>query len=423
MMLPFMGGLTASAAPTKADDTITGNVTDDLIRYIGFGSKQAGGPGDKACGDWMAGELVKAGFEIERQSVSVPSFAPARTELVSGDAKANVWPQPIVMPTSAEGISARIVRVDAAGRASAPLDGAIALIDLPHGRWSSALSKAIWAPTKAAFAAGAVAAVIITNGPSGKVIALNTDGRKPMFAGPTALIAPEDAAPFLAAAMAGETATLYLTGESSRRPAFNFVGRIDRGKGRWLIVSTPRSGWFTCAGERGGGVAAWLAIARWAAAAVTSHNLAFVCNSGHEYEYLGAEESMKAMAPKPAETDFWLHLGANLAARDWHEITGAPMPLPGTDAQRYLVTSPALLPAARELFAGLSGLEAPYSSQDLSAGELTGIIAAGYPSVAGIFGIHRFHHVAEDDARCVVAAAVAETTTAFQRLLVAALKI
>ncbi|WP_308909100.1 hypothetical protein [Pseudokordiimonas caeni] len=423
MMLPFMGGLTASAAMAKADDSVTGNVADDLARYIGFGSKQAGGPGDNACGDWMAGELVKAGFKIERQSVSVPSFAPARTELVSGGARANVWPQPIVMPTGAEGITARIVRVDAAGRASKPLEGAIALIDLPHGRWSSALSKAVQAPTKAAFAAGAVAAVIITNGPSGKVIALNTDGRQPMFAGPTALIAPEDAGPFLAAAMAGETATLYLTGESSRRPAFNFVGRIDRGKGRWLVVSTPRSGWFTCAGERGGGVAAWLAIARWAAVAVTSHNLAFVCNSGHEYEYLGAEESMKAMVPKPVETDFWLHLGANLAARDWHEITGSPMPLPGTDAQRYLVTSPALLPAARELFAGLSGLEAPYSSADLSAGELTGIIAAGYPSVAGIFGLHRFHHVAEDDARCVVAAAVAETTTAFQRLLAAALKI
>src|SRR3546814_15997095 len=62
--------------------------------------------------------------------------------------------------------------------------------------------------------------------------------------------------------------------------------------------------------------------------------------------------------------------------------------------------SPPLLPAARRLFAGLAGLESPYSSDALSAGELSAIIAAGYASVAGVFGLHRFHHVAGDGARC-----------------------
>jgi hypothetical protein len=46
-------------------------------------------------------------------------------------------------------------------------------------------------PIEAAFAAGAKAVVAITNGPTNKVIALNADGRKPMFAGPVALLAPE----------------------------------------------------------------------------------------------------------------------------------------------------------------------------------------------------------------------------------------
>src|SRR3546814_5780937 len=63
-----------------------------------------------------------------------------------------------------------------------------------------------------------------------------------MFAGPVALMAPGYAAPFFARAMRGVRATLHLTGTSGRPPAFNFVGRIDRGKRRWLAVSTPRSG-------------------------------------------------------------------------------------------------------------------------------------------------------------------------------------
>jgi hypothetical protein len=184
-----------------------------------------------------------------------------------------------------------------------------------------------------------------------------------------------------------------------------------------LVISTPRSGWYVCAGERGPGIAAWLWLARWASKAVQGYNLAFVCNTGHEYEYLGAAEALKTFTPKPAQTQFWLHLGANVAARDWHEGLGQWQPLPSADTQRYLALSPALVPLAREVFAGHPGLEAPYSSDTLSAGELVEIMAAGYAPAAGVFGIHRFHHVADDDARCVSAASVAATAAAFQRLI------
>ena len=397
---------TASAAESAAADA----VERDLTRYIGFGSKQAGGDGDNRCGEWLASELEANGFAIERHTLSVPFFEPDRCALVCGDASAARWPHPIVRPTGAEGLHGPLVRVDSAGLSSAPLEGAIALVALPFGRWSTALSPAIRAPIEAAFAGGARAAVAITNGPTGRIIALNTDGRTPM-------LAPADAAPFLAAAARGDTATLHLAGRGGRRPAFNFVGRIDRGKGRWLVVSTPRSGWFTCAGERGGGIAAWLHLARWASVHARDHDLAFLCNSGHEYQYLGAEESLDAIAPDPRRTAFWLHLGANLASRDWHEAVGEAWPLPGTDSQRYLVVSPELLPAARQAFAGLAGLEAPYGSDALSAGELTNVIDAGYAPVAGVFGIHRYHHVAGDDARCVAPARVAATTAAFRRLV------
>ncbi|WP_417320167.1 hypothetical protein [Emcibacter sp.] len=417
-LLPLTAASVARAtANTDSVPNRTDRIKEDLDKYIGFGMKQAGGAGDNACGDWMASELEQAGFIIERQTMSVPFFTPQRCELTSGASRATVWPQPIVIPTGPDGITGKIVRVDAAGQAQGSLEGAIALVDLPHRRWSTALSKAIRAPIETAFTTGAKAVVAVTNGPSGKVIALNTDGRKPMFRGPVALLAPKEANPFFAAATGGQNATLYLTGEGGQRDAFNFVGRIDRGKKRWLAVSTPRSGWFGCAGERGPGIAAWLTLARWASLKVKDHNLAFICNSGHEYQYLGAEEALHKIAPAPEETSFWLHLGANIAAQDWHEVVGKMMPLPGADSQRYLVTSPPLLPIARKLFAGQVGLEAPYSSEQLSAGELTNVIDAGYPSVAGVFGIHRFHHVIDDDSRCVSADNVAAATTAFRQLL------
>ncbi|MBI1406259.1 MAG: hypothetical protein GC145_09055 [Caulobacter sp.] len=407
-----------AAAAVEGKGPVVEAVAADLAAYIGFGVKASGGEGDAASGRWLAAELAAAGFAVEQSALSVPWFRPGTCEITAGGSRASLWPQPIVRPTPEAGVSGPLVRIDASGRADAPLAGAIALVDLPYGRWSSTLSKAIRGPVEAAFTGGALAAVIVTHGPTGKVIALNADGRAPMFAGPVGLLAPAEAGPFLAAAQRRETATVTLSGEGGRREAFNVVGRLDRGKDRWLVVSTPRSGWFGCAGERGGGIAALLDLARWAPGAFPDHNLAFLSNSGHEYENLGAEEALKAAAPRPAQTTFWLHLGANLAARDWHEGLAGLWPLPGTDSQRYLVVSPPLVPAARRLFSGLAGLEAAYPSDKLSAGELTAILAAGYPSVAGVFGVHRFHHVVDDDARCVDAAAVAATIGAFRRLMI-----
>lgn len=418
----FLAGAAAvplTAATTEHADP-HGSVAEDLARYISFGNKQSGSAGDNGCGDWLADELVRAGFAVEKRAISVPCFTPGRCVISIADTEAALWPQPIVVQTPGKGVSGRLVRVDGAGRANAPLDQAIALVDLPYGRWSSALTPSIRRPIDAAFSGGARAAVVVTNGPTGKVIALNAHGGGPMFAGPVGLIAPADAAPFLAGAMRHERATVTLTGQGGRRSAFNVVGRLDRGKGRWVVVSTPRSGWFCCAGERGGGIAAWLDLARWAPGALPDYDFAFISNSGHEYENLGAEVSLRAVAPRPPLTHFWLHLGANLAARDWHDGLFGLSPLPGTDSQRYLVVSPTLLAAARGFFAGLAGLEAPYLSTALSAGELTPIIAAGYRSVAGVFGVHRFHHVADDDARCVPPAPVARTITAFRRLLIEA---
>ncbi|WP_282008712.1 hypothetical protein [Brevundimonas aveniformis] len=401
----------SSASPSPA------SIEADLLRYVAFGNKRAGGPGDTACGEWLAGELEQAGYVVTRQTFSAPYFETSRSQLSCGDATVAVYPQPIVRPTGPGGVTGPLVRVDAAGRFAGTMQGAIALVDLAFGRWSSMLSRAARGPIEAAFAAGAVAAVAITNGPTGKVIALNADGRQPMFDGPVALIAPQDAGPFLAAAMERCEARLIVEGEGGQRPAFNLVGRLDRGLGRWIAVSTPRSGWFGCAGERGPGVAAWLDVARWAPAALPDFDLALICNTGHEYEYLGAAEAMHEIAPAVEATRFWLHIGANVASRDWHELPAGWSPLPNVDVQRVLSISPELLPLARSIFAGQLGYEAPVSSSVLSAGELDEVIRAGYSPAAGVFGIHRYHHVAEDDERCLNPEGTVAAADGFRRLL------
>ena len=418
LALAAMPGVAMADDAVGADGAVLAQVAADLDHYIGFGIKASGGAGDNAAGAWLQHELEGAGFLVERQAFDAPWFDVAAASLQVADTTAPLLPQAIVVPTGPAGGSGPLVRVDPVAGAGAPLNGAIALLDLPAGRWSSALAKPIREPVTAAFAAGAVAVAIVTNGPSGAALALNADGGKAMFAGPVAVLAPKQARRFLVGAGRQERAAMILHGRSGRRAAFNLIGRIDRGKDRWVVVSTPRSGWFGCAGERGPGVAAWLALARWAGKAMPDHNLAFVCNSGHEYENLGSEKALDAAAPAPDRTALWLHLGANVAARDWHEPGGGLLlPLPSADPQRFLVTSPALVPAARRAVAGLAGLEMAYPTGQGTAGELTNILAAGYGPVAGIFGAHRFHHAVDDDARCVHPPLVVPVIRACQALI------
>lgn len=410
-------GVKAVAAADDVPSPAVERVRTDLLRYVGFGIKASGGPGDNACGEWLESELQKQGFKVDRQIISVPFFEEKRGELVSAGHTAPVIPQAIVVSTPDSGVTGRIVRVDPQLPQKQSLSGAIALIDLPFARHSTALEKPVQVGMNLAVAGGARAAVLITNGPSNLAIALNADGNKPMFPIPTAILAPETAQAFLVAAEQGETATLYLTGKGGRRDAFNLLGRMDRGKSKWIVVSTPRSGWFVCAGERGPGIAVWLSLARWAPAALKNHNLAFICNSAHEYEYLGAGKSLKTDIPKPEDTAIWLALGAAIAARDWHELPSNLLPLPSADPQRFLVVSPSIRELARKAFAGQPGIEAPYETQQFTAGELTSVHEAGYKTVAGFFGVHRFHHTKADNERCLAAEPTWQAVLGCQTLL------
>ncbi len=393
------GGLAAlpAQADTPLDDTWRQAV---LERYFGFGDKASGGPGDTAVGAWLEAELTRAGYQCGRQSFTTPFFDVAEATLSVEGHTAPVIPQAIVTPTGPDGLAAPLK----SAHGDARLDGAVALIVLPSRRWSSALDGLIQSELTNVRARGAAGAVLVTTGPSGDAIALNAPARRDPGAVPTAVLAPSDSGPFLDAATDGRTGRLVITGQGGERPAFNLTARLDRGAGRSLVLSTPRSGWFGCAAERGSGIVVWLEAALWLAGRRDDLDVDLVAISGHEYENLGGEAYLHHHAPPPDRTRLWVHVGANLAARDWHEY-GRPMPpLPGPDSQRYLLASPDVADAFTRAYAGQPGLEAVYpATVGNSAGELTNILRAGYPSAAGFFGAHRFHHSRNDDMRCVSA--------------------
>lgn len=381
-------------AAAAADPFSEAALAETLARYVGFGVKHSGSAEDNACGDWMEATLRDAGFRTWRQSYDAPYFTPAESRLSAGDVAEPLVPLAPVVPATVTGPLAL--------QSGATPRGAIAVARLAHRRWSTAVTPEVRRVIDQAARDGAAALLIVTEGPTGKAVALNVeaDARWPL---PVAVLAPDS----LRKLTMGATATYAVRGEAGRRPCFNVLGELDRGAGKRIVISTPRSAWTIAGGERGPGVAVWTALARWAPRALRRHDLTFLCNSGHEYENLGAARLLHGEhAPPVAGTHLWAHLGAGFAARDWHEYGPLLMPLPSADPQRFLFGSEALVPTLAEAFRGLPGLEVARPTSLGVAGELGNIVGAGYPRVFGMFGAHRFHHVAEDDARCIDAAMV-----------------
>ncbi|MBL0421488.1 hypothetical protein JI739_14110 [Ramlibacter sp. AW1] len=388
----------------------------DLARHAGFGVKVSASRGDAATAAWIEERLAALGFSIERHATPVPVFEPIDCRLQGEHAQAPVYAQAPYATTGPEGWSAPLVVVRTA--ADAPgARGAIAMIVLPHGRHASLASPPVAPLLQAVQAAGARAAVIVPTGPTDDVVAFNARLDAPA-ALPLAVLAPRLAAPFLAQATTGLAVRLLLHGRVQAGSTDTLCARLRRGP-RWLCLSTPRTGWFTCASERGTGTAAFLALAAWAVRRFPEHSL-FAMNTGaHEYHFAGAH-AVLASAPPPADVAAWAHLGAGLAARDRLEFRGQSHPLPSADSNRFTMATPALHAAAEQAFAGLAGLElvrAPVGT----ASELGAVVERGYGRAFAVLGLPRVFHTPQDDLPAVDAALLAPVVQAHARLIEAAL--
>lgn len=83
-----------------------------------------------------------------------------------------------------------------------------------------------------------------------------------------------------------------------------------------VVVMTPRSGWYQCVSERGGGLACWLEIMQAVAEVRPARTVRFIASSGHELGHLGLDRFLEDEAGLVKSAAAWVHLGANIGAAD-----------------------------------------------------------------------------------------------------------
>ncbi|HEY2049869.1 MAG TPA: hypothetical protein VGH03_11030 [Caulobacteraceae bacterium] len=401
-MMAAAGTVGAGASPGAA-------MLEDVRAYDAMGEHRTATPADHAASQWLRRRLGAAGLQAELQHFEVPLFVPERRELRLADGVMPVFPAWPVVQTPAAGIVAPLASHDAPS-----LAGKIAVVSLPRapGLWEAPGMGEVALEVCRRGPRGVIA---ITEGPTGEVVAMNAVPTRFDWPVPVVLAGGRDGARLTALAASGAEATLVSTGAfTPKAQAANVVARRP-GEGRAIVISTPKSGWFHCAGERATGLAVFLHLADW----LSRHSraeLLFVAFAGHELNYHGGAAFMADGAPPADQVRLWMHIGANAAMQPLRVSLGAAAPDPGGSPRRRVTATPAALDAARRAFGPAAGYDTVAEMNEATAvGEPSIIRHAGYPVMAGIIGANPLFHTPLDRADVVTTPAELETVAAAAR--------
>jgi hypothetical protein len=384
----------------------------EVVEYDNFGEHRVGGPADDATTEWLSRKLADGGLAVTRQPFSYPLYTPIVSAIDLGTARIETFPAWPPASTGPDGLKALLAPASADD-----LSGKIALIDFAYGPGAAWSARGLGGEVMAALARGAVAAIVITEGPTGGVIALNAEPEKFAWPKPVVIAAGKDRDVLSAAAATLQEVMLTSTGQvKTDAVADNVVGRRS-GTGKTVVITTPKSGWFNCAGERGTGIALFLEAARWLVRE-TDCDLLFGCSSGHEIDYMGSHLFMKENAPAARDTRLWLHIGANAAVQATDTSSGTVRFL-GTPGPAQLTVSEHLVPQAASAFEGLPGYDKPIVfSEKTALGELEVFQRGGYSDVVGMLGAWPLFHTRADRAAVATSPSVlASVGRAMQNLL------
>lgn len=303
--LPFRSR-TAAAQASRADAERRERVADVFRAYHFQGSHRTATPVDNDSAQWLAGEASRAGADVTPRRFTLDRIDLHACFVESGTVKRESVPFFDGGTTRPEGIT---------GRLGAPeSDRPIALVTLNSAAISSE-GRSIAALRRRS---GVEAIVAITEGGKPGLCPSNAASFLEPYGVPVLQVS-STAKDWLTGIAQGST-TVRVVVDASRTSAAadNIVASI-RGRRSELppvVVMTPRSGWWQCVSERGGGLACWLEIMRAVAAARPDRTVRFVASSGHELGHLGLDAFLREEPSLVKGAHAWVHLGANIGAAE-----------------------------------------------------------------------------------------------------------
>ena len=270
--------------------------------YEEQGFHRTGTDVDRISGNWLANEVRQIGLEPTLEEFPLSRVDPVGASLVVNDRRIEGLPFFDGAFTSPAGISGPLGHLNS--------DAWIGLTEIPpNASETGALGDARRQNRHQAI-------VVITRGARPGFCPSNAESFLRPFGPPVLQVASEEA-PFLAdCARQGAKAVLTAHVERTQSQAFNVITVVPgtNKSAAPLVVMTPRSGWWWCASERGGGLACWLETMRATRAAKPVRDVLFVASSGHELGHRGIDSFIERRPGLVSAAKAWIHLGANIGA-------------------------------------------------------------------------------------------------------------
>lgn len=317
-MVWLIGGF-ALADEARTPSLSARTIEERIRKYESFGWHRTGGEGDRLTSEWLRAKLGDAGIGVRLEPVEFPRVQVERARISWGSHQINGEPLYDGAFTPDDGIHAPLAVEDAAD-----LSGKIIVTrarppnDIPFHL------PGLYAFAEKFQAQGARGLVIPTGDELGDIVIRNAYRIDAPLGLPVLQVAPQTAAALAEASASGAEATLTIAGSRGTGTAMNVVAEISGtdAAAKPLVLMTPMSGWFTCAGERGAGIAIWLGVAETIARGDRPRrSLRLLASTGHELDHYGLRRHLERFAPSLAT--HWIHLGANIGALEGRGLLGA----------------------------------------------------------------------------------------------------
>jgi hypothetical protein len=293
-----------ATAQTSSFDEVEQRLAAAIEAYDAQGNHRTATAADNASAEWLAQEIGQTGLRPVLEPFAVTRIDPLSCHLRVAGRRIEGVPLFDAPFTGVDGIRGTLGPLGS--------DADIALVETepftlvePRREFSGALAQAR--------RGGHKGIVILTRGNRPGLFLLNAPSFRTPF-GPPALQVSSAEAEWLMA-QAQRRAEVGLVVKSAAQ-AFNVTTEVAGSDPALasLVVTTPRSGWWQCASERGGGLACWLETIRVLAAAQPARDCLFAAFSGHEIGFLGIDAYLMPRLDLVKRARAWIHLGANIGA-------------------------------------------------------------------------------------------------------------
>ena len=295
-----LGFLSASGA--AFGQTPESRIRQLIQAYEKQGFHRTGTQTDNASGIWLRDQVRRIGVTTALEGFTLQRIDPVLASLTAGERRIEGIPLFDGGFTNKNGVTDQFGVLNS----GAP----IGLTEsLPNAAGAGALGDARRMNRHKAI-------ICITRGGRPGLCPSNADSFLQPF-GPTVLqVSSEHAAWLQEAARKGISVQVVAQVIRTPAEAFNVTGKIAGADPALppLIVMTPRSGWYWCASERGGGIACWLELIRSLREVKPSRDILFVASSGHELGHLGINAFVDQRPGIVKRSAGWIHLGANIGA-------------------------------------------------------------------------------------------------------------